>query len=89
MQRPCPRVRELALPPVVGEGGLDHLSPEALPVAHVPHVVTELGANTDYGNPRFVLRSLRRTSFVIVALLTLGRSAEDAMMVILFDIFFL
>ena len=42
MQRPDPRVRELALLPITGEGGLDHLAAEALRVAHVSHVIAEL-----------------------------------------------
>ena len=42
MQRTDTRVRELALPLVPGEGGLDHLAAEALRVAHVSHVIAEL-----------------------------------------------
>ena len=40
MERPGPRVSELTLPPVAGEGGLDHLGPEFLAIAHVLHIVT-------------------------------------------------
>ena len=46
-----PRVRELALPLVPGEGGLNDLGPEAF-VTHVSHFITELGDGISKDRPR-------------------------------------